>query len=133
MLKDQILEALPNMTTSQITNDLLGIRASKQNLTRQVQELEELYKVLEETLIAKLNQEGSIGTKTTLGSATLTEQDIPIIENQGAFNEYVIANHALYLFQNRLSSRACLELHNQGELPPGLAILKKPKIVLRSV
>lgn len=133
MLKDRILEALPNMTTSQITNNLLGIRENKQKLTKQVQELEELYKTLEETLIAKLNQEESIGTKTTLGSATLTEQDIPIIENQETFNEYVMTHNALYLLQNRLSSKACLELHNMGELPPGLTILKKQKIALRSV
>lgn len=121
------------LTTSQITNRMLLIRDAKRTLAQQEKPLDDEYKILEETLITKLNQEESLGTKTAYGSATLTEQDIPIIEDQEIFNEFVMTNKTLYLLQNRLNSKACLELENMGELPPGLKILKKQKIALRSV
>lgn len=121
------------LTTSQITNLMLAIRDEKRQLAVQEKPLDDQYKILEDALITKMNQEESVGVKTAFGSATLTEYDTPVVEDQEAFNEFIMTNNALYLLQNRLSQKACLELENMGELPPGLKILKRQKIALRSI
>lgn len=121
------------LTTSQITNLMIAIRDKRRELAALKKPLDDRYKTLEETLIVKLAQEEAIGIKTAFGSATLTEQDIPYIENQEVFNKFILTNNALYLLQDKLSQKACLELEYMGELPPGLRILKKRKIALHSI
>lgn len=88
---------------------------------------------VENDIITALKNANCTGFKTTKAGVSLTTQDIPIIEDITAFERYIIDNDALYLLQRRLSSKACLELHQMGDTPNGISILVKDKIALHSI
>ncbi len=58
------------------------------------------------------------GGKTS--SVTITEQLVPTIVDNDAFNQYIIQEDALYLLQRRVVATRYKELIDAGETVPGL-------------
>lgn len=116
-----------------LIDQLHALREEKRLLASKDKSITAEIEELESAVITALKKANCTSFKTTKAGASLTTQDIPIIEDITAFEQYVLDNKALYLLQRRLSSKACLELHQMGDTPAGISILVKDKIALRSI
>lgn len=116
-----------------LIDQLHTLKQEKKLLAARDKLLSEQIEIVENDVITALKNANCTSFKTAKAGVSLTTQDIPIIEDITAFERYIIDNDALYLLQRRLSSRACLELHQMGDTPAGISILIKDKIALRSI
>jgi hypothetical protein len=65
-------------------------------------------------------------------SVFFTENDTAALDDPQAFGDYVVSSNQPYLYQARVSPKACLELINQGEVIPGVRALKVRKLSYKS-
>lgn len=122
-----------SMNLSQLIDTLHSLRDERRSIAAQDKILAAQSEKIELFIIDKFKIDNCTSFKTQKAGATLSTQEQPIISNIDKFEQYIKATGALYLLQRRINSKACLELHEMGETPPGISIMVKEKIALRSI
>jgi len=89
--------------------------------------------VLEEELIALYDAQGVTLCRGRRASASITEQDIPVVNDWEAFWDYVFENRAAHLLQKRVGAGSWQELRDAGELVPGTEVFTKRGISVRKI
>lgn len=127
--EEVVLQNSP-LKTSEIMTRMFEIREEKRAWAKREKELNEEWERLEATLIGRLDEQGSLSVSSRAGSAGISEDDVPIIEDWDSFESYMKENDALYMLQRRIAVGAYRELVKAGQEVPGLRAVKKRSISL---
>ena len=123
----------------ELINSLYETREGLREIGKQEKTLKDTYHDLEQTLLEKLDEQGTSASRSDKASVSITEQEIAQLEDFDAFIDYIAENQAWHLLQRRLASRATLEELQQltdedpnAELP-GVRCLTQRKLGLRTL
>jgi DNA repair ATPase RecN len=87
---------------------------------------------IKETLLAKLNELGVEGVRTTKGTISRVKKVRPVVTDWSAFWEYVIKTRNPGLLQKRVAARAVMEEMEETEtLLPGIRVDSEYDIQIR--
>lgn len=87
---------------------------------------------IDKQIIDMLEAQGVDSTRTDVASVSISKTSCPNVDDWDAFADYVVANHAVYLLQKRVSGKAIEELVAGGETVPGVSFFEKVSLNLRS-
>ena len=119
--------------TGTMIDDMFDLREKKKELEARVKDINEQMTLLEAELMNKLDDEKQTMGRGLSASASITNTEIPMVEDWEEFGQYLIDNDALYLLQRRVAVRAFRELKDAGEVIPGTTTFPKRAISLRKI
>ena len=111
---------------------LLQIRERRRALAAEDKELVEEWEGLEGQMIAGLDSQGMTRVSSAAGTAVISEQVVPMVEDWDAALAYMRENDMLYLLQRRMATGAYREIVEASGEVPGVKPLTKRSINLRS-
>lgn len=111
--------------------ELDELRDRKRAAQRDLDEITEEFKDLENDILGRLDALGIEMTRTGRASVSVSVQEVPTVTDWDAVQDYIRENDALYLFQRRLGAGACQELWNSGVEIPGVEKHEKRGLNLR--
>lgn len=114
-----------------IIDEMVIVRDKKRALEEQIKDLNKQLESLQGTYITRCREVGTEYARGTLGSATIVETVVPVIDDWDEVAEYIKENDALYLLHRRISSVAWKELRDMGEEIPGIEPFTKVSVSLR--
>ena len=112
-------------------DELFELRERKRELTEQLNEIKAEYEELEREIMQNLDDFGIDLARGTMAKVSISESEVPTVEDWDAFYDYVRQEDAFYLFERRVAARAWRELYQSGELVPGTAPFTKRTLSLR--
>jgi len=80
---------------------------------------------LETKLLKGFAKEDIDGCKGARGTARIRRAEFPSIKDRRKFDQYVLKNKALDLFQNRVSASAWKSRLDEGEKVPGISVFER--------
>ena len=129
---DLDLPADDPITVGELVQQMLDIRNERAHIEEKDKILKDQWRTLELVLMAKLEDQGmKRATIDGVATATLTVTTLPQVVDWDAFYEYVLANKAMHMLHRRVSTGAFRELHDAGEVIPGIDAYIKRSISLR--
>lgn len=123
--------AAPEMTVGKIIDEMLIIRDKRTELEKKSKELKEEFEALETILLGRMLAQDARQTRSTTATATVSEKVVPTVRSWDEFERYILDNNALYMLQRRPSTTAFRELHQAGEVIPGVEAYNERTILLR--
>jgi hypothetical protein len=120
------------LTHGDIIQRMLDIREERRALSTRDKELVEEWDLYQQLLIAQLDESGTDMTRSQVGTATITEEIVPLVEDWDTFLGYIHQEEAYHLLQRRPATAAYRELQNIGLEVPGVVPFKKRSISLRA-
>lgn len=124
-------ETSPPVPTSDIIAQLVEVRDERRRIRERDQELTDKWRALEMELLVRLDEQGMLKASTTAGTASITETVLPQVTDWDAVYEHIRETGDFYLLQKRPAAAAFRELHNSGEVIPGIEAYTKRSIALR--
>ena len=121
----------PPVPTSDIIAQLVEVRDERRRIRERDQELTEKWRTLEMELLVRLDEQGMLKASTGDGTASITETVLPQVTDWDAVYEHIKETGDFYLLQKRPAAAAFRELHNSGEVIPGIEAYTKRSISLR--
>lgn len=121
----------PALTTSAIIAKLVEVRDEKRRISEREQELTEEWRSLEMELLVRLDEQGMKKAATDDGTASITEVVVPQVMDWEAVYEHIKDTGDFYLLQKRPAAAAFRELHESGQVIPGMEPYTKRSISLR--
>lgn len=121
----------PPLTTSAIIAKLVEVRDEKRRIKEREQELTDEWRTLEMELLVRLDEQGMKKASTDDGTASVTEVVLPQVVDWDAVYEHIKETGDFYLLQKRPAAAAFRELHDSGEVIPGMEPYTKRSISLR--
>lgn len=119
------------LTQGELVKRLREIRDER----RRMRELDKMlvadWRAAEAAMIAVLDTQGATKVSTDEGTASLTEDDVPMVKDWDAFLTECRMNDKMYLLQRRVATAAWRELKLNGFETPGIETYKKRTISLR--
>lgn len=120
-------------TLGSMIDEMYRLREDKRKLDNASSDIKKSMDVLDEKIQGALEAQGTTMSRGYEASASITEQDIFVIEDMDEYGRHIIENDALHLLERRPSMGACRELDQAGESIPGLKKITRKKISLRKV
>ena len=114
-------------------DEMFELRESKKEFEVRIKDINEQMTLLEAQLLQKLDDEKQTMGRGSSASASVSNAEIPMVEDWETFGQYLIDNDALYLLQRRVAVRAYRELKESGEEIPGTTTFPKRTISLRKI
>ena len=125
--------SLHQLTNGEIIAKLFDLRAEKLRQEEKIKPIFAEMQSLKTELIKRLRATDTISCKTARGSATVTTQRIPQMEDPEAFWNFVFDKRDRSLLSHsRPSAKACVELDAMAETPPGIGFIEITDISLRA-
>jgi len=121
----------PPITTSAIIAKLVEVRDEKRRIKEREKELIDEWRSLEMELLVRLDEQGMKKAATDDGTASVTEVVLPQVVDWDAVYEHIKESGDFYLLQKRPAAAAFRELHESGEVIPGMEPYTKRSISLR--
>lgn len=129
-----VQEAVPEnspLTTSEIMERMFEIRSERKTLSERDSELVQEWEKLEQILLGRFDEQGSVRVTSRQGTASISEQTLAIVEDWDAVDNYIIQNRATHLLQRRVAVGAYREMLAAGQSVPGTRPITKRSINLR--
>lgn len=127
----ELLKAAADKTFDELIVDLARIREERKRIGKLDELLVEEWRATESVLITRLDAQKVNCVKTNVATATITEDDVPMVVDWDAFYEYIYQNRASHMLQRRVATAAWRELKDSGFPTPGIEVYKKREISLR--
>ena len=121
----------PPLTTAAIIAKLVEIRDEKRRIKEREKELIEEWRTLEMEFLVRLDEQGMKKATTNDGTASVTEVVLPQVVDWEAVYEHIKETGDFYLLQKRPAAAAFRELHDSGQIIPGMEAYTKRSISLR--
>lgn len=118
-------------TLDELISELARIRAERKRIAKLDELLVEEWRAAESVLISRLDEQKVNRVSTDVATATITEDDVPMVVDWDAFYEYLYTNRAGHMLQRRIATAAWKELKDNGLPTPGIEPYKKREISLR--
>lgn len=112
-------------------DELFELRSKKQELEKQIKDIEADYGEIEEALLAKLKAEGTDKGAGKRASASITKTVVGNLADADKFFAYVKKTGYFHLLQRRLSDPAIRELLASKGSIPGVTTFDKVRLNLR--
>lgn len=103
-----------------LIDELYQLREQRLLLTRQADELKAQETALRGQIMATMQTAGLTGGRGQLATAGLKTNTVPTVRDWAALHQYIIANDAWDLMQQRVSSTACAARWLRQEVVPGV-------------
>ena len=126
-------EAKQPQTFGAMIDEMYEIRTQKQALESKAKKFGEQMKLLEASIITRLDEDETTMSRGKAASAILTEQEVPKVEDWDEFYKYIQENEAFHLLQRRVSTAAARETLEAGETICGVSTFTKRAISLRKI
>lgn len=124
------------MTTEAKTSDLLHrifeIRTERAALEAKDKELREEFSMLEQVLLARADEQGATRISTSDGTAIVSEEELPQVDDWDIFHGWIKDNDAFYMLQRRVASAAYREAIKSGQTIPGISTYVKRGLNFRA-
>lgn len=117
----------------ELIDSMYELRTEREKLSSAAKKIGEKLEILEAEIIARLDSDAMTMGRGRAASATLTEVDVPKVDDWDEFYKYIGENEAYHLLQRRPSSAACRETIESGETIDGVGIFTKRAISLRKI
>jgi hypothetical protein len=127
----ELLKAATGKTLEELIIDLKRIRDERKRLAQLDTLLVAEWRAAENILIGRLDDQKVNRVSTAVATATITEEDVPMVLDWDEFFEYLYSNRAGHLVQRRIATAAWRELKDNGFATPGVDVYKKREISLR--
>jgi hypothetical protein len=124
-------EAPVKLTPGQIIKEMIAIRDERKRIAERDKELVEIWRGLEAMGIAIGDEMGMKRMSSDDGTATITQETLPQVEDWDALYQYIMENDACHMLQRRVSAAAFRELQDAGIEIPGVVPYVQRKISLR--
>lgn len=141
MLKEQEAETVvlstgeevetKQLTPGQIIAEMFEIRNERKRISERDKVLVDIWRTLEAELMRLGDEMGMRRMSSDLGTATITAEVLPLVDDWDDVHRYIVENDACHLLQRRVSSAAFRELQDAGIDVPGLSPYTQRKISLR--
>lgn len=119
------------LTTAQIVEKMVEIREERRRISSRDKELVEEWRSLELELIIRLDEQGMEKASTKHGTASINETILPQVVDWDEFYGYIKEQDAFHMLQRRPTAAAFRELHESGEVVPGVEPYTQRAIGLR--
>jgi hypothetical protein len=110
---------------------LVEIRDEKRRIKEREKELIDEWKKYELEFLIRLDEQGMRKASTADGTASITEVVVPQVVDWDMVYEHIQSTGDFYLLQKRPAAAAFRELHESGEVIPGMEPYTKRSISLR--
>ena len=124
-------ETSPQLPTSAIIAKMVEARDERRRISERDKELIAEMRSLEMELLVRLDEQGMKKASTDDGTASITETVLPNVTDWDAVYEHIKETGDFYLLQKRPAAAAFRELHDSGEVIPGMEAYTKRSISLR--
>lgn len=114
-------------------DSLQKLREKKRIAEKTVTDIAKQMSDLENELMTQMDEEGVVGSKGKLASASISETVKPSIEDWDKFYAYIHRMKYYHLLERRPSVTGCRELFETKGKIPGVVPFTQRKINLRSV
>lgn len=122
------------MNIDTLISELWHLREDLRNLAKQEKELKAQYTEVKNELLAKLDEQGVSGTKTSVARVHITESQVANITDKDLFWDYVLETQSFHLIHKHPAATAIKELVIiQGESVPGISLLTLRDLSLTTV
>lgn len=121
-----------DVKTSDLMHRIFEIRQEKAKLSEREKQLTEEFNQLEQVLLARADEQGATRIATKDGTAIVSEQELPQIDDWDEAHNWMKENDALYLLQRRINSAAFRELVKSGQSVPGISVYTKRSLNFRA-
>lgn len=118
-------------TLGECADKLYTTRNQRLSDQKDVASLEEFEKLLKDHIIAELPKSKADGITGKLATATISTDDVPIVEDWVKFGDYLKKTKFFHLLQRRLNAEAVREILESGKKIPGVGIFKNVKVNVR--
>lgn len=123
---------MPEATIADLIAKMFEIRERRQAISKEDKELIEEWEGLQAKVLDNLDGQGATRVSSALGTAVITEDLVPQVNDWDALYSYIRDNDAFHMLQRRVATAAYRELREGGHDVPGIAPLKKRSISLRA-
>ncbi len=121
----------PQVPTSDIIAKMAEVRDERRRIASRDKELVAEWRSLEMELMTRLDEQGMLKASTSDGTASITETVLPQVVDWDAVYAHIQETGDFYLLQKRPAAAAFRELHQSGEVIPGIEAYTKREISLR--
>lgn len=122
---------LGKATIGGLTDKLIDLREQKRVHEAEITKLEALYKEAEETLMAKLEAEGSDKGSGKKGTVSVTSSTVANVVDWDALNAWIAKTKNFQLYQRRVSDPAFREMLESKGVVPGIDPFTKKRLNVR--
>lgn len=129
----ETIAAPGNPSLGSLIDQYFELRSEKKEHDAASKECADAMASIEADLLELFDQQGLNLCRGRKASASISEVEIPIVEDWDAYQEYIKENDALHLLERRPATRAWRELYESGELVPGTSPFKKRGINVRKI
>lgn len=116
-----------DMNINQLIEKRAEVKASMDQLNRELKALRETQDQLDVLLLKKMDAEGLARTANQRASVSINEDTVPDVTDWEELYQHIMSTQDFSLIQRRVSSTAYKELLKLGESVPGL----QPRVVRR--
>ena len=121
------------MTMGNNADELNKLKRKKTALNEEIKELNKKIITLELELQNSLQEFGLTKFSTKHVAITMTESEVPDVEDWDSFYNYIVENNAPYLLQRRPMQGAMSEIWNSGQKIDGVNKIKKVTIRTKTI
>lgn len=109
-----------------LMEEVLRVKEIKNEVQKDMNEVDEYLKELEQALLDKFNADGITSSKDTSGNLfSMVTTSSAVIEDYDAFTKYVIENGRTDLFWKRVKESEIKKMWDNGEEVPGIEMFSK--------
>lgn len=120
------------MRLGDMIDRLHELRELRRALSKQDDTLKEEFSALEQAVIARLGDDGTIRAEGSSASVSISETDVATVTEWDDLYPYIRDNDAFYLLQRRVNNAAYQELAKAGVEVPGVTTFTKKSLNLRT-
>lgn len=120
------------LTPGDMIARLREIREERRQISDRDSELVEEWRNVEGMFLRYLDEQGMTKASSDSGTASISEEVVPMTDNWDEFIAYVQQEQAFHLIQRRVATGAYREMLQSGQEVPGLKPFVKRSISLRA-
>jgi hypothetical protein len=124
---------LEGLSIGDLIDNLREIRAERRAISKRDSELVKEWDEAKGRLIFLIEQQGMKKASSALATATITEEEVPIVDDWDTLWDHIRRTGDLYLLQRRVATAAWREHLHAGTPIPGTSSYHKKDISLREL
>lgn len=109
------------------------IRTIRLAMDKEVKRIKDRENEIKEHIIANLSKSEDTGAAGKRYRAQIKEKRLPRVVDWAAFHAFIMQHGRLDLLQKRTVDKPIMEMHEAGELPPGLETMLIPDVSITKI
>jgi hypothetical protein len=126
-----VVESRVAQSVGSLIDELYDLNQQKKELNQKLEDLKHEAAEVEQLIFAALDHEDLTQCRGRVGKVTITVSDVPTVVDWDRFQEYILQTRALHLLERRPAVMAWRELHQSGEVVPGVNPFTKRSLSVR--